>query len=151
MKRIIVVIGLVLISAFAASAQTKDEAAFTALEKQAWDAFGKGDGKFFETFLIAEALVAGDSGFGSKAQVVKDITAKPCELKSYSFSNFKVMMLDANTALATYEATQDATCGGQKAPAKVFASTVYVKRKGKWMGAFHQETAAAQPMSMPMK
>jgi hypothetical protein len=145
MKKVFAVLVLVLIAAFAASAQTKDEANFMALEKQAWDAFGKGDGKFFETFLVDEAMIVGDFGASSKAQTVKDVNTKACELKSYEFSNFKVIMLDKNTALATYEATQDATCGGQKSPGKVFGSTVYVKRKGKWMGMFHQESAV-QPM-----
>jgi hypothetical protein len=145
MKKVILGLVFVLLSTVAAAAQTKDEANFMAMEKQAWDAFGKGDGKFFETFLTDEALVGTDFGFSSKAQTVKDIGAKPCELKSYVFNNFKVVMLDKNTALATYEATQDTTCGGQKSPDKVIASTVYVKRKGKWMGMLHQESAV-QPM-----
>ena len=142
MKKIIAVVAFVLISLVSASAQqTKDEANFMAMERQAWDAFGKGDGKFFETFLTDEALVGGDTGFSTKADSVKGISTKPCELKSYEFSNFKVMMIDKNTALATYNATQDATCGGEKSPGRVIGSSVYVKRKGKWQGIFHQETA----------
>ncbi|MCA1589590.1 MAG: hypothetical protein LC734_04215 [Acidobacteria bacterium] len=43
-------------------------------------------------------------------------------------------------ALATYNATQEGTCAGQPMPAKVFASTIFVKRKGKWLGFFHQES-----------
>jgi hypothetical protein len=150
MKKIIAAFAFVLISFVAASAQTTMETTLMAMEKQAWDAFGKGDGKFFETFLTDDAILGSDYGFVSKAQSVKDISGKPCELKSYSFSNFKVMMLDKNTAIITYEAAQDATCGGQKAPNKVYASSVYVKRKGKWQGAYHQETAAATE-SMPVK
>jgi hypothetical protein len=145
MKKVILGLVFVLISMVAAAAQTKDEANFMAMEKQAWDAFGKGDGKFFETFLADEGMVGTDAGFSSKAQTVKDIGTKPCELKSYEFSNFKVIMLDKNTALATYAATQDGACGGQAMPKNVIASTVYVKRKGKWMGILHQESAV-QPM-----
>src|SRR5215204_4533249 len=134
MKKMILGFVFVLIAAAGIAAQTGDEANFMALERQAWDAFGKGDGKFFETFLVDEATVVGDYGASSKAESIKGISTKPCELKSYSFSNFKVIMLEKNTALATYEATQDAACAGQKSPSKVFGSTVYVKRKGKWMG-----------------
>ena len=144
MKKIFAGFGFILLSVLAVSAQTKDEAGFMTLEKQAWDAFGKGDGKFFETFLVDESMVVTNGGFSSKAQTVKDIGSKPCEVKSYSFSNFKVLMIDQNTALTTYEATQDATCGGQKSPSKVLASTIFVKRKGKWLGLFHQESPAAQ-------
>src|SRR6185369_17598539 len=103
MKKIIAGFVCVLISFVAISAQqTKDEADIMTLEKQAWDAFGKGDGKFYEALLADEAIYVGDYGFSSKAQVVKDISSKPCVLKSYSFSNFKVTMPDKNTALATY-------------------------------------------------
>ena len=148
MKKVILGLILVLISVAAVSAQTKDEANFMAMERQAWDAFGKGDGKFFETFLVDEAMVVGESGASTKADSVKAISSKPCELKSYAFSNFKVIMPDKNTALVTYEATQDAVCAGQKSAAKVYASSIFVKRKGKWLALYHQETPA---MTMPAK
>ena len=125
--------------------QIKDEANIMALEKQAWDAFAKGDGKFYETLMADEAIYVGDYGFSTKAQIVKDISSKPCEVKSYSFSNFKVTMLNTDTALVTYESTQDSSCGGQKVPSKVYNSSMYVKRKGKWQAIFHQETTAAEP------
>jgi hypothetical protein len=146
MKKAIAVLSLVLLSFVAAEAQTANEKMFMDMDKQAWDAFGKGDGKFFETFLSDDALLGGGMGFAGKAQAVKDISTKPCDLKSFSFANYKVTMLDANTALATYEATQDVTCGGQKSADKVYATSVFVKRKGKWLAAYHQEVDA-----MPMK
>lgn len=148
MKKIIAIFAFVLLAAFAAQAQTAMEKALEAKEKSAWDAFGKGDGKFFETFLTANALIVGDMGMSSREQSVKDINTKPCDIKSYSFKNFKVTMLNPSTALVTYEAEQDTTCGGQPAPKRVYASSIYVKEKGKWVGAFHQETPA---MEMPMK
>jgi hypothetical protein len=144
MKRIITIFAFVLIAAFAAQAQTAMEKALEAKEKSAWDAFGKGDGKFFETFLTANSLIVGETGMASRAQSVKDINTKPCDIKSYSFKNFKVTMLNPTTALVTYEAEQDTTCGGQPAPKKMYCSSIYVKEKGKWVGAFHQETIAIE-------
>jgi len=141
MKKLILSVVLVLISAAGVAAQTKDEANFMAMEKQAWNAFSKGDGKFFETFLADEGMVGTDSGFSSKAQTVKDISTKPCDLKSFEFSDFKVMIIDKNTALITYKALQDGVCGSQPVPKNVISSSVYVKRKGKWMAIFHQESA----------
>ena len=141
MRKVFAVLILVLISTSAAWSQTKDEASFMAMEKQAWEAFGKGDGKFFETFLGDEAMIGTDAGFSTKAQTVKDISSKPCDLKSFEFSDFKVVMLDKNTALITYKALQDGVCAGQPIPKNVIASSVYVKRKGKWMAMHHQESA----------
>ncbi|HEY0459178.1 MAG TPA: nuclear transport factor 2 family protein [Pyrinomonadaceae bacterium] len=143
MKKVIAVLSLILLSFIGAAAQTANEKMFSDMDKQAWDAFGKGDGKFFETFLSDDTVLGGDNGFGNKAQSVKDISTKPCEVKSFSLANYKVTMLNADTALATYEATQDTTCGGQKQPDKVFATSIFVKRKGKWLAAYHSEIAAA--------
>jgi len=140
MKKIFVVAAMVLIGAISASAQKGLEASLMKMEKSAWDAFGKGDSKFFQTFLTEDALIGGGNGFQSKAESIKAIGAKPCDLKSYDFSNFKVTMLSPTAALVTYSATQDATCGGQPIPAKTNVSTIYVKRNGKWLGFFHQET-----------
>jgi len=140
MKKVCIIMVLVLTSVVLATAQTKDEAEFMAMEKQAWNAFSKGDGKFFETFLADEAMIVSGGGFSTRAQTVKDIGTKPCDLKSFEFSDFKVMMLDKNTALVTYKALQDGVCGGQPVPKNVLASSVYVKRKGKWLAIYHQES-----------
>jgi len=123
MKRTIAIFAFVLIAAFAASAQTPLEKTLMAKEKAAWDAFGKGDGKFFETFLTKDAMLVSEWGMNGKAQTVKDINTKPCEIKSYKFNNFKVIVVNATTAVAVYEAEQDTTCGGQPAPKKLSASS----------------------------
>lgn len=150
MKKIIFVFVLVLLTAAIASAQKKDDKSMEnnlmTVEKQAWDAFGKGDGKFFENFATDDFQNIGDNGIIGKADLIKAINTKPCDLKSYSFNNFKTTMLNKETVLVTYDAVQDGTCGGQAMPGNVSVSTVYVKRIGKWLAAFHQETVL---MAMP--
>ena len=142
MRNFVVLMVMIFAAALSANAQTAMEKNLMAMEKSAWDSFGKGDGKFFQTFLADDSQVIGENGIMDKTASVAGINTKPCVLKSYEFGNFKVKMADPNTALVTYQATEDATCGGQAAPAKVYASSVYVKRGGKWMPIFHQETAA---------
>ena len=144
MKRI--VFAVITIAAFSAcvSAQMKASKAVSdqleKMERQAWDAFGRGDGKFFDGFYSSDAAQIDPNGIMTRKEAIAAISTKPCELKSYSFNNFKVTMLNATTAFVTYAATQDATCGGQKVPEKLLASSVYVKRNGKWQGALHQES-----------
>jgi hypothetical protein len=130
------------VAAVSAPAQKTLDAELMTMEKAAWDAFGKGDSKYFEGFLTDDSLVAMDNGFAAKADTIRGISGKPCTVNKYAFSNFKVTKLDTNTALVTYDSAQDGMCGTQAMPAKVYVSTIYVKRKGKWMGAFHQETPA---------
>jgi hypothetical protein len=146
MKKIIAIFVFVLLAAGAAQAQTALAKTLEAKEKKAWEEFGKGDGKWFDSFLTADAMLISDWGMNNKAQTVKDINTKPCEIKSFKFNNFKAVSLSATSALATYEAEQDATCGGQPAPKKVYCSSVYVKVGKDWKGALHQESTA---MEMP--
>jgi hypothetical protein len=51
-------------------------------------------------------------------------------------------MLAKDTALMTYKATQDAVCNGKKSPPVQWASSLYVKRGGKWVNAFYQTSTA---------
>ncbi len=119
------------------------EARLIALEKQSWEEWKNKNGNFFQTLLTDEAVNVGVGGLSNKSQIVKS-TSSDCEVKSFSVDNFKVVMLDKNVALLTYAAIQDGVCGGRTIPAKVFASSVYVKRGGKWLNAFYQETPPAQ-------
>jgi hypothetical protein len=66
-------------------------------------------------------------------------------VRDYTVGDIDVLMLNADTAILTYSATQDATCGGAAEPSPVWASTVFVRRGGKWLAAFHQETPAQRP------
>lgn len=48
----------------------------------------------------------------------------------------------------TYKAKQDTTCGGNKVPAEVVASSVYVNKGGKWLAASHQESPVTSTLQM---
>jgi hypothetical protein len=130
----------ILTLALAISAAAQKTPDFQAMEKGAWDAFGKGEGKYFQNLIADDAVLS-----STKADFIKYVNSKPCEVKSYSFSNFKTTMIDANAALVTYNAVQDATCGGKAQPAKMEVSTIYVKRNGKWLAFHHQESEMMGP------
>jgi hypothetical protein len=53
-------------------------------------------------------------------------------------------MLSKETALLTYRYTYDIVCAGKPEAGPLWATTVYVKRGGKWLIAFHQEIPAVQ-------
>ncbi len=82
-------------------------------------------------------------GVTNKAQGIKALA--DCEVKSFSLDNFKFLMLDKNSALITFTGMQDAVCNGKTIPATVRASSVYVKRGGKWLNALYMETPATFP------
>ena len=119
------------------------------LEKGAWEAWKKKDSAYFETFLTDDTVQVSPGGVTRKAQIVKGVGASTCDVKGYAMDGFDVVMLNPDTALLTFSATQDATCGGAAEPSPVWASTVFVKRGGKWLAAFHQETPAQRPAPQP--
>ena len=114
------------------------------LEKQSWVAWQKHDARFYQGFLSDDHVEVGFAGPGDKANVVKGVESG-CTVKSYDTKGFKVSRLGPDTALVTYWASQDTLCGGQPVPSPVWASSLYVKRKGKWLNAVYQQSAIPAP------
>ncbi len=111
-----------------------------ATDKRLWEAWKNKDGKPFKTNLTADAVIVGEMGVMGKNDAVTGIPNMPCEIKSYTLSDFKVTFPSGGTAIVTYKGMVDGSCQGTALP-NVWASSVYVNRGGKWMVASHQETA----------
>ncbi len=124
------------------SKDSKVEAQIIALEKAGWEAWKNKDVKWFQTTLTDEALHVDGGGVTDKAQSIKAVA--DCEVKSVALDDFKFLMLDKNSAMITFVGTQEAVCGGKTQPSTVRASSVYVKRSGKWLNTFYTETPAVQ-------
>jgi hypothetical protein len=124
------------------SESVKDE--LIKLEKQSWEAWKNSDGKFFENFLSDDHVEVGFSGVSSKAVVVKGVASRVCQVKSYSLDRFELKMLTADTALLTYHEAQDTECGGHPVPSPCWVSSLYMRRDGKWLNVFYQQTPEAK-------
>src|SRR5690242_15450777 len=111
----------------------------SASETKLWDAWKNKDAKPFQAWLVADSVVVGEQGVAGKGDITKMMAEMPCDVKSFSLSDWKLSMIDPNAALITYKGTAQGTCAGQVIPA-VWASSVWVNRKGKWMAFSHQET-----------
>lgn len=111
----------------------------SANENKLWDAWKNKDAKPFQMWLAADGVMVGDQGVGSKGDVVKMMASMPCEVKSFTLSDWKIAMVDADAAMVTYKGVADGTCAGQPLPT-VWASSLWVNRKGKWTAFSHQET-----------
>ena len=148
MKRSIITLALAALAFTFAAGQTKRnspvEAEIVALEKMAFEAWKNKDKKFFEEHMSADGQYLDLNGVGSKAQYVQLILGSGCTVSRYSLDNTKVTMLSKDAALLTYRYAHDAVCGGTPEASPLWASTIYVRRGGKWLIAFHQEIPAAQ-------
>ena len=148
MKRLTIASALLTLVVTFALGQTKQndsvEAQIVALEKSAFEAWKNKDRKFFEEHMSEDGQYLDLNGVGGKAQYVKAIIDNDCKVTSYSLDNTKVTMLSNDVALLNYRYAHDVVCGGNPEASPLWATTVYVKRGGKWLIAFHQEIAAAQ-------
>lgn len=133
--------------AFGQTKMSKDtnnsvEAQIIALEKAGWEAWKNKDAKWFQANLTDDALSVHMDGVADKTQTLKDIGN--CEVKSFSLDNFKFVMIDKESALITFVGVQDAVCGGKTQPGSVRATSVYVKRGGRWQNVFYTEIPVTQ-------
>jgi hypothetical protein len=114
----------------------------SANENALWNAWKSKDPKPFQTWLAPDSLMVGEQGVAGKPDITKELASMPCEVRSFTLSDWKLTMLNSGAALLTYKGTQDGTCAGTALPAAVWASSLWVNRGGKWQAAFHQETPA---------
>ena len=147
-KTIIILISFLTIAAntFGQTKISKEEKVkeqIIALDKSGWEAWKNNNAEWFQNNTTEEFLSINSEGVSNKARVVKSISAD-CDVKSFSLDNFKFVMLNENTVLLTYIATQDGECGGNKLTSKVRATVNYVKRGGKWLEALYMETPSIE-------
>ena len=114
------------------------------MEKKSWEAWKNRDGKFFQDFLSEDHVEVGFSGVTwlrlCRVMCSKSGGLSSVSLPSTGFSH----ALDANTAVLTYYADQDTACGGHPVPSPVWATSLYVRRDGRWWNALYQQTQTAR-------
>ena len=111
----------------------------SANETALWNAWKNKDAKPFQNWLAADGVMIGENGVGTKKDVTEMMANMPCEVKSFTLSDWKLTMVDADAAFITYKGVADGTCSGQAIP-PVWASSLWVNRKGKWIAFSHQES-----------
>lgn len=109
------------------------------MENALWTAWKNKDAKPFEMHLSTNSVMVGEQGVAGKADITKMMASMPCDVKSFTLSDWKMTKFDADAAMLTYKGVAEGTCGGQPIPA-TWASSLWVRKKGTWQAAFHQET-----------
>src|SRR5712692_2035857 len=93
-----------------AAAPTID--ALMALDKQANEAYVKGDSGFFEGLLSEKFAMREGGQRMDKAAVVKMIAGVKCEVKTWNLDEYWMAKIDADTYVLSYRSTWDGTCTG---------------------------------------
>ena len=104
------------------------------------EAFEKGEVKTVRAMMTADH-VAVTSYYGGPLPRDEQL-ARHDEMKltAYTPGTIRVTMHGGDAALVTYPLTMAGTFKGRPVPRKSFASAVWVKRDGRWLESYYQET-----------
>jgi hypothetical protein len=124
--------------------------ALMALDKQANEAYVKGDSRFFEGMLSDKFVILTDGQRMDKAATVKMIASVKCDIKSMDLTEPAMSMIDADTYALSYKATWDGTCNApngkpMKVPSPIRSASIWVRSGDKWQAVFHGENLIVDP------
>ena len=125
--------------------------ALMALDKQANEAYVKGDSKFFEGILSDKFVILTDGGQRmDKAATVKMIAREKCDIKSMDLTEPAMSMIDADTYALSYKASLDGMCNGpdgkpMKVPSPIRSASIWIRSGDKWQAVFHGENLIVDP------
>jgi len=87
--------------------------------------------------------IVGGDGTHDKAGTLEVL--KKYDLTEYTFSNVRLVKVDADLAVLTYDVTEKSSYDGKPTSGKpTHASSAWANRGGKWLVAYHQETEVVE-------
>lgn len=109
-------------------------------EREAWDASGAGDGRWYRENLTDDArlIFAGVPEALSREATAAAVDESTGGWEHYELQSVHLVELGSEAALLTYLAV--ARRGGEDDDFLASISTAYVKQGEKWLLAFHQQT-----------
>lgn len=125
-----------------AKGKSSIEEMLIAREKEILELIKKKDIQGFAANLADDQLYVNDKGVHTKAQTVKSVAEGT--LLEFALDDWKVLMVNKDTALLTYRVTSKGIVNGQEASGVTRESTLWVKRGGKWLAVFHQDTTVKE-------
>jgi len=129
--------------------------ALMALDKQANEAYVKGDSKVFEGILSDKFVILTDDGRRmDKAATVKMIAGVKCDIKSMELTEPAMSMIDADTYALSYKTSWDGTCNepdgkSMKVSSPIRSASIWIRSGDKWQAVFHGENLIIDPKNLP--
>jgi hypothetical protein len=115
------------------------EADMIAKEKAAWDTLKHKDTAAFGNMLASDYVEVTDEGIFDKAGIVADV--KDFNLTEATFSDWKMVPIDNDAVILTYNTTLKAKYKEQDVPPGPYHSAAaWVNRDGKWLAFYYQQT-----------
>src|SRR5256714_4672561 len=61
-----------------------------------WNAWKNKDAKPFQMWLAADSVMIGEGGVAGKSDITQMMASMPCEVKSFTLTDWKLTMVDAD-------------------------------------------------------
>jgi hypothetical protein len=145
MKKYITYAMTAFFATIAVSIAAPDKDAVMAREKAAWQTFKEKKSDEFKKLLSPNVVGVYADGTYNLQKQVDDM--QKWDMKSFSFSDFKLVMPDANTAVVTYKVTIEGTSEGKDASGNYNAGSVWHMKNGEWRAVFHTNVKEEKPAS----
>ena len=127
----------------AVSIAAPDKAALEAKEKAAWQAFKDKKTDEFKKLLSPNFMAVYADGIYNMQKEIDSMTKT--DMKSFSLSDFNVVMTDANTAIVTCKAKIQSTSEGKDTSGNYNCGSIWQMKNGKWQAIFHADMKAEKP------
>lgn len=129
-----------------AMAAPPDKDAMMTKEKAAWQAFKDKKADDFKKVISANFVGVYSDGVQNMQQEMDSM--KKWDMKSFTISDYNMVMTNADTAITTYKVKLEGTMGGKDASGNYLCGSVWQMKNGEWQAAFHtniKEEPAAAP------
>jgi len=138
MKKYMTYVMAAFFATIAVSIAAPDKDAMMAKEKAAWQAFEDKKSDDFKKLLSPNFRGVYSDGIQTLQQEMDSM--QKWDMKSFSFSDFNLVMPDADTAVVTYQVKIEGTSEGKDASGTYNAGSVWKMKKGEWHAVFHTNT-----------
>ena len=112
-------------------------------EKALWAGWGAKDGQLYKASFTLDAwyIIAGAVPIRGRDLIASEVANNICTRENFRIENVSMRELGIGAIELSYDAFQTGECDGTPLPAKVRATSVYVKQGALWMVTLFQETA----------
>jgi hypothetical protein len=114
-------------------------------EKAAWQAFKDKKSDDFKKIVSPKMMAVYADGIYDLQKEMDSMSKM--EMKSFSLSDFTVVMTDANTAIVTYKAKVESSIEGKDISGDYNAGSIWQMKNGEWRAIFHSDMKAEAPAS----
>jgi len=116
------------------------QAEIVAKERQELEALKNGKVQEFSDLMAEDAIFMDSHGSAGKAEVVGHLS--DLKLLEYAMADIKFVAVSPQSGIIAYKLTQKGRENGKDFADTVYVSALWVKRSGKWVCLFTQESPA---------